>query len=225
LNEDPFTRGKQVTFDNGDGRYPSVEKQMPPVERRPNCYGAEPPAPSRQERPPFTSLQEPYREGDRQIYSAGGTIPKQHLPNGGPDRPMSLPPRDGKACDPHMNGSAHSGEGGVSPGPVLNTASTLSPPGPRPPRRPSQIALNQESNLAKSATPPNMPARQSSLELVPAGPPKGPPRRKMTRDEMIALRRQDGKEPSAQRSSEKDCFIIPQGNLERFLPDGITVSI
>ncbi len=23
----------------------------------------------------------------------------------------------------------------------------------------------------------------------------------------------------------KDCFIIPQGNLERFLPDGITVSV
>ena len=61
LNEDPFTRGKQVTFDNGDGRYPSVEKQMRPVERRPNAYGAEAPASSRQERPPFTSLQEPYR--------------------------------------------------------------------------------------------------------------------------------------------------------------------
>ncbi len=23
----------------------------------------------------------------------------------------------------------------------------------------------------------------------------------------------------------KDCFIIPQGNLERFLPDGITVRL
>ena len=122
-----------------------------------------------------------------------------------------------------MNGSAQSGQGGVSSGLVANTPATLVPPGSRPPRRPSQIALNNEGSLPKGATPPTMPARQSSTEVVPAGPPKGPPRRKMTRDEMIALRNKDGKEPSAQRSSEKDCFIIPQGNLERFLPDGITV--
>ena len=63
MREDPFTRGKQVTFDNGDGRYPSMEKQVRPQERRPNSYGCEAPAPGtgRQERPPFTSLQEPYR--------------------------------------------------------------------------------------------------------------------------------------------------------------------
>ena len=61
MREDPFTRGKQVTFDNGDGRYPSQERQLRPPERRPNSYGCEAPASSRQDRPPFTSLQEPYR--------------------------------------------------------------------------------------------------------------------------------------------------------------------
>lgn len=42
----------------------------------------------------------------------------------------------------------------------------------------------------------------------------------------LPIRRRDevdvgGRGPS--RQSNKDCFIIPQGNLERFLPDGITI--
>ena len=58
--EDPFTRGKQVTFDNDD-RFPSMEKQVRP-ERRPNSYHCEKPARGGlPEKPPFTSLQEPYR--------------------------------------------------------------------------------------------------------------------------------------------------------------------
>ena len=163
-------------------------------------------------------------EGDRQTFSGGGTIPKQHLPNGEPGRPIPQPPAEGKPCDPYMHGSALRVEGGdVSSGPVANTTATLAPPGTRPPRRPSAIALNQDSQQIPGATAPNVNARQSNTELTQSGPPKGPPRRKLTRDEMAALRSQERKESSVQRSSEKDCFIIPQGNLERFLPDGITV--
>ena len=165
-----------------------------------------------------------FREGERQIYESGGTLPKQHVPNGGPGRPIPQPPGDGNTCDPYMNGSALPIDGGGAPIPPSNASATLLPPGSRPPRRPSQIALNQDTQQAQGGTTPNTAQRQPSTELAPAGPPKGPPRRKLTRDEMVALRNAS-KETSVQRSSEKDCFIIPQNNLERFLPDGITVSI
>ena len=57
--EDPFTKGKQVTFDNDDIRFSSdLERPFRP-ERRPNSYYSAPP--TKPERPPFTSLQEPYR--------------------------------------------------------------------------------------------------------------------------------------------------------------------
>lgn len=61
-NEDPFTKERKVTFD-GDGRYPSMEKQLrPPPDLRPNSYHCEPRTKGGSaERPPFTSLQEPYR--------------------------------------------------------------------------------------------------------------------------------------------------------------------
>ena len=163
-----------------------------------------------------------FREGERQIYEAGGTLPKQHLSNGGPGRPIPQPPGEGISCDPYMNGSALPGDGVGAPLPSSNASAALLPPGSRPPRRPSAIALNLESQQAQGGTTPNTAQRPQSTELAQAGPPKGPPRRKLTRDEMLALRNQS-KETSVQRSSEKDCFIIPQNNLERFLPDGITV--
>ena len=166
-----------------------------------------------------------YREGQTsQIFTEVGTIPKQHIPNGGPGRPIPQPPGEGKTCDPYMNGSVLPKEGGGTSGLAANSSATLGPPASRPPRRPSAIALNQDSQQAPGASTPNIPTQQPSAELGQSGPPKGPPRRKMTRDEAMALRG-ERKESSVQRSSEKDCFIIPQGNLERFLPDGITVQI
>ena len=79
----------------------------------------------------------------------------------------------------------------------------------------------------------------------PEVPPRGPPRRRPPMnpgDPMggggvpggsstlpMAVRRRDevdGRTASQRQAANgaKDCFIIPQGNLERFLPDGITVS-
>ena len=58
-DEDPFTRGKQVTFDNGDSRYSQPDGPIRAPERRPNSYGAD--TSSRQEKPVFTSIREPYR--------------------------------------------------------------------------------------------------------------------------------------------------------------------
>ena len=54
------------------------------------------------------------------------------------------------------------------------------------------------------------------------GPPHAQPRRRNRGD-------RHPNDPSQQPPRDihdvnKDCFIIPQGNLERFLPDGITVS-
>ena len=122
-----------------------------------------------------------------------------------------------------MNGGVPPGEGRSASGTASKSPVTLGTPVPHPPRRPSAIAVGQDSQLGPSATTSSFPDRQPSLEKGPSATPRGPPRRKLTRDEAIALRRQEGKEPAAQRSTEKDCFIIPQGNLERFLPDGITV--
>ena len=42
----------------------------------------------------------------------------------------------------------------------------------------------------------------------------------MTREELARMR----EEELAVNQVAKDCFIIPQANLERFLPDGVTVS-
>ena len=43
----------------------------------------------------------------------------------------------------------------------------------------------------------------------------------MTREEAQRLR----EEEMASQAQGKDCFIIPQANLDRFLPDGVTVSL
>ena len=55
----------------------------------------------------------------------------------------------------------------------------------------------------------------------PPAPPRGRGRGPMTREEAQRLR----EEELAGQGHGKDCFIIPQANLDRFLPDGVTVSI
>lgn len=55
---------------------------------------------------------------------------------------------------------------------------------------------------------------------APGAPPRGRPRGPMTREEAQRLR----EEELAGQAHGKDCFIIPQANLDRFLPDGVTVS-
>ena len=54
----------------------------------------------------------------------------------------------------------------------------------------------------------------------PPAPPRGRGRGPMTREEAQRLR----EEELAGQGHGKDCFIIPQANLDRFLPDGVTVS-
>ena len=55
----------------------------------------------------------------------------------------------------------------------------------------------------------------------PPAPPRGRGRGPMTREEAQRLR----EEELAGQGHGKDCFIIPQANLDRFLPDGVTVSV
>ena len=55
----------------------------------------------------------------------------------------------------------------------------------------------------------------------PPAPPRGRGRGPMTREEAQRLR----EEELAGQGHGKDCFIIPQANLDRFLPDGVTVSL
>ena len=54
----------------------------------------------------------------------------------------------------------------------------------------------------------------------PPAPPRGRARGPITREEAHRLR----EEEMASQAQGKDCFIIPQANLDRFLPDGVTVS-
>ena len=54
----------------------------------------------------------------------------------------------------------------------------------------------------------------------PPAPPRGRARGPLTREEAHRLR----EEEMASQAQGKDCFIIPQANLDRFLPDGVTVS-
>jgi len=58
------------------------------------------------------------------------------------------------------------------------------------------------------------------------GPPGGPPRRisrtPLSPEEM-ALRSREEEARRAQQTFHRDCFIIPQQNVERFLPDGISL--
>jgi len=53
----------------------------------------------------------------------------------------------------------------------------------------------------------------------PPAPPRGRGRGPMTREEAQRLR----EEELAGQGHGKDCFIIPQANLDRFLPDGVTL--
>jgi len=53
----------------------------------------------------------------------------------------------------------------------------------------------------------------------PPAPPRGRGRGPMTREEAQRLR----EEEMASQAQGKDCFIIPQANLDRFLPDGVTL--
>lgn len=53
----------------------------------------------------------------------------------------------------------------------------------------------------------------------PPAPPRGRGRGPMTREEAARLR----EEELASQAHGKDCFIIPQANLDRFLPDGVTL--
>ena len=156
------------------------------------------------------------------------TLPKQSLSNGGPGRPMQPPPGSGKTSDPYMNGSVPPGETGGSAGSPATTTGTPGLPGSRPPRRQNSASATptgQDIQAAHGTPNGSLSAHPASSEPGQAGPPRGPPRRKMTREEMMVLRRQQGEDVAAKQAPNKDCFIIPQGNLERFLPDGITVRI
>jgi len=65
------------------------------------------------------------------------------------------------------------------------------------------------------STPPHMRTESGG----PPAPPRGRGRPPMTREELARMR----EEELANQPHSKDCFIIPQANLDRFLPDGVTL--
>jgi len=83
-------------------------------------------------------------------------------------------------------------------------------------KRPSDAKAGQ--NAQELARYRGTPTRASESGGPPA-PPRGRPRGPMTREEAQRLR----EEEMASQAQGKDCFIIPQANLDRFLPDGVTL--
>ena len=148
------------------------------------------------------------------------------MPNGGPGQPIPQPPPgNSKSCDPYMNGGASSTElgGGGSSNSATTPPDSASATINRQTRKQNgatPVTASQDGPLPSGGTLPNL---LPSTEPGQPGPPKAQPRRKMTREEIVALRRHQAEEATTQRTVNKDCFIIPQNNLERFLPDGITV--
>jgi len=82
-------------------------------------------------------------------------------------------------------------------------------------KRPSDPRAAQEMQRYRST-----PTRtESGANGPPAPPGRGRGRGPMTREELQKLR----EEELANQQHGKDCFIIPQANLDRFLPDGVTL--
>ena len=70
--------------------------------------------------------------------------------------------------------------------------------------------------------------RAPSIDTMNRPPGGAPPRTRTSRTPMMspeetAARGREVEARQAQQSFQRDCFIIPQESVERFLPDGITV--
>jgi len=83
-------------------------------------------------------------------------------------------------------------------------------------KRPSDPRA-QPQELARYRGTPTKPPESGGTG--PPAPPRGRGRGPMTREEAQRLR----EEELAGQGHGKDCFIIPQANLDRFLPDGVTL--
>eukprot|EP00092_Neocalanus_flemingeri_P026433 GFUD01028654.1.p1 GENE.GFUD01028654.1~~GFUD01028654.1.p1 ORF type:complete len:397 (+),score=86.11 GFUD01028654.1:71-1192(+) len=84
-------------------------------------------------------------------------------------------------------------------------------------KRPSDPRAQQAQELARYRGTPTRPPESGGAG--PPAPPRGRGRGPMTREEAQRLR----EEELAGQGHGKDCFIIPQANLDRFLPDGVTL--
>ena len=143
-------------------------------------------------------------------------------------------------------GALRGGEGGSGGGTLPPGAGSGYMNGNGPPQQQQQLPdgrkLSLRSPPGDQATGPRGPGPPGGGGPgQPDVPPRGPPRRRPPSRDMTAgdgggmslpIRRRDEADggggnprgPGPNRQSNKDCFIIPQGNLERFLPDGITVG-
>lgn len=84
-------------------------------------------------------------------------------------------------------------------------------------KRPSDPRAGNSQELTRYRATPTRASESGSGG--PPAPPRGRGRGPMTREEAQRLR----EEEMAAQAQGKDCFIIPQANLDRFLPDGVTL--
>ncbi len=185
--DDPFFRGKQVSFLEGQPGGRSPFERPPPPERRPNSYHCDPP-PGHAARCVPTTFVEPFRAPELLRAAAA--------------------PRD-------RNAKGSVGKGGVSTSTGRDAVASPAEGGAV-----SGLLAALGGQAAAAATGGKLtrsPACDPYASTNGTGPPRngrGPQGRPPRSEPM----------PRDLHAVNKDCFIIPQGNLERFLPDGITVS-
>jgi hypothetical protein len=196
---DPFYRGgpggKQVSF-MGEERFSETDNRP---ERKPNSYNCDKPIHMQEKyfasgSTPHPSASDLAAQGREPEYVQGhGNNSSQPQMRSSAPQNASSRPPSG---DPYMNGK----------GPPVDRQQQ-----PAPPRR----------GAAGSSRP--TPGPEGTFP-VDGGPP--PPRsRRPAQPPALREDQQSGMSQNAPPSTNvsKDCFVIPQENLERFLPDGITV--
>ena len=196
---DPFAyRNKQVSFmnDGADARY-LFER---PPERRPNSYQTD--TNSSQRGKYFAPFSEPFRESD--FISQPGTRGPSVGP-GGVGRGVG-------PAGPSSSGKRASASGGPQDGlkPVSGVSGLLAAVG---------------GQAAAAATGGNLTRAPACDPFAMNGgvPTATARRRRGRRTESSEADEDINRRPTDIHTLNKDCFIIPQGHLERFLPDGITV--
>jgi len=104
-----------------------------------------------------------------------------------------------------------------SPG-FMKTMMSWGGAGGKRPSDPRAVVAASGQEMQRLRSPPGG-RTESGSNGPPAPPGRGRGRGPMTREELQKVR----EEELANQQHGKDCFIIPQANLDRFLPDGVTL--
>lgn len=227
---DPYFRNKQVSF-IGDNDCRTLFERP---ERKPNCYTSDP-QPGQADRL-FSPFNEPFRESDFLSSPSGpggpGSARSGH--HGGSSQLLGGGSSSGKGGAGGKDGGPNSGIKGVSGllaavGGQAAAAATGGNLTRAPACDPFASNGRGPPRSGDGRIPPG--GQRGPMQMSGSGPggpgpgPGGGGHHPLMRGRGRGPRREgeDMLPPKDLTAVSKDCFIIPQHNLERFLPDGITV--